>query len=48
VERLKKVVQENKDLSVRELSDKIHAVLKDFMKSAEQLDDATLLLMKVT
>ncbi|MDR2734003.1 MAG: PP2C family protein-serine/threonine phosphatase [Spirochaetota bacterium] len=48
VERLKRVVQENKDLSARELSDKIHAVLRDFMKSDEQLDDATLLLMKVT
>jgi len=48
VERLKRVVQENKDLSARELSDKIHTMLKDFMKGAEQLDDATLLLMKVT
>jgi sigma-B regulation protein RsbU (phosphoserine phosphatase) len=48
VERLKRAIRENKDLSARELSDKIHAELKDFTRGAEQHDDMTLLLMKVT
>jgi sigma-B regulation protein RsbU (phosphoserine phosphatase) len=45
--RLQKVIRENIDLSARELSDKIHTVLEEFVKGVEQHDDATLLIMKV-
>ena len=48
LERLQRVIRENNVLSARELTDKIYGNMTEFVGKAEQHDDATLLLMKVT
>ena len=46
LERLKKLVRENKNLLAKELTDKIYADIEEFVGGAPQHDDQTLLLMK--
>jgi len=46
MERLKKCIRENKDLSAKELTDKIYKEIKDFAGNAPQHDDETLVLMR--